>query len=710
MSCEESSRWSRASHQLDVEIALSQWRAPSWLAWLSLGSLAVACLIPARISNAATEVPTEIQQPGTQAGEVGELTSPDACQMCHGMRHMGVKLAHEWRGSMMAHAGRDPIFWATLAVAEQDFDGAGDLCIRCHSTSGWIAGRSTPTDGSGLLAGDSDGVDCHFCHSMTNPDDSEHLGEQFPPFVANDGGLPALLYLGSGMTSLWKGNEILGPYSTDIDPPHAFAGSDFHRSVDFCGSCHDVSNPAVGDLAHNNGRQPGAPPVVASGVPGSSVEGKAAFNNFPHGYGVVERTFSEYKSGALVGTRVADYGDLPAELQAGSIEEAYDAALAAGAGGDYEDGTPRYFSCQTCHMRPTTGSGAVGMHMSVAPTRTDLPLHDLTGGNYWMPLAIEYLEDEGKLRLGGKMSALQTADMLAGAVRAQHMLDTAAGLEATGTTVKIVNLTGHKLITGYPEGRRMWLEVAWYDEANVLLRTDGEWGPLYDEHAQPVTVVDPASGSPVQVSSILDLDGANTKIYEAHYGLTQEWAAQLIDLEYPEDLPLSFDRSSGAVEHTLGDLFAEPPGTAYESFHFVLNNTVIKDNRIPTWGMRYDDAQERNALPVPDDQYGAPRPGGVYQHWDEVVLQPPAGAVRGEVKLQYQTTSWEYVQFLQLANDGSLDFLANQGDDMLEAWLHTGMSAPYTMAEISVPEPGHAILQLSAIVALGMLARRGIHS
>jgi len=42
-------------------------------------------------------------------------------------------------------------------VAEQDFDGAGDLCIRCHSTAGWMAGSSTPTDGSGLMAGDADG-------------------------------------------------------------------------------------------------------------------------------------------------------------------------------------------------------------------------------------------------------------------------------------------------------------------------------------------------------------------------------------------------------------------------------------------------------------------------------------------------------------------------------------------------------------------------
>jgi hypothetical protein len=35
----------------------------------------------------------------------------------------------------------------------------------------------------------------------------------------------------------------------------------------------------------------------------------------------------------------------------------YLAAQLAGNGGDYEDGTTRYFTCQTCHMRPAVGKG-----------------------------------------------------------------------------------------------------------------------------------------------------------------------------------------------------------------------------------------------------------------------------------------------------------------------------------------------------------------
>jgi cytochrome c553 len=660
--------------------------------------------------RAAEVVPTDVQMPGTQPEDGINVESVSKCDNCHGNFTAPASPIEEpwfnWAGGMMAHAARDPIFWATVAIGEQDFDGSGDLCIRCHTPEGWLDGRSTPTDGSGLAAGDSDGVQCDVCHTLTNPDDSEHLGVQNPPFVANDGGAPATAYYGSGMYAISSGNAKLGPYD-DAEASHQFLQSQFHRSVDFCGTCHDVSNPVVGDLAHNNGAQPTADPVVASGVPGAPVEDKAAFNNFPYQYGVVERTFSEYKSGELVKTRVADYlTDLPEELQAGSIERAWNAALLAGTGGDYQDNTPRYFSCQTCHMRPTSGQGC----NKNPPIRDDLPQHDQTGGNYWMPEVLQYLDGEGKLILGGGLTADEIAALDAGALRARQNLEDAAALsvDEVAGTLRVVNLTGHKLITGYPEGRRMWLNVRWYDEQDDLVREDGAYGPLFDAQENPVQVTDPFDDQLVQVDSILDLDDPNLRVYEAHYGMTQEWGNQLVSLGYPTSLPLTYDRYTSAVDFTLGDLVGLAPGSSHETFHFVLNNEVIKDNRIPTWKMSYDEARVRNALPVPADQYGDPGEGGFYDHFDVVTFDPPTTATRGEIDLLYQPTSWEYIQFLYLANDGENEFLGDEGESILEGWLHTGMAAPHIMASttINLPEPGGVLSLAVGIAFLSAIGRR----
>jgi hypothetical protein len=487
---------------------------------------------------------------------------------------------------------------------------------------------------------------------------------------------------------MWGGSEKLGPY---LDPSarHQFLQSNFHRSQDFCGTCHDVSNPAVGDLADNSGAQQTADPVVASHVFGSDITEKAAFNNFPYQYGIVERTFSEYKSGLLSQTLVSDYPTLPGALQVGAVQAAYDSAMADPANPfapDYADGWPRYFSCQTCHMRPVTGTGC---NKKGAPVRSDLPLHDMTGGNYWMPEAIKYQDTQGQLRLGGGLTATQIAALDAGVTRAKKQLNEAASVSATYSTgtgtldVKIVNLTGHKLISGYPEGRRMWLNIRWFDSGEVLLREYGAYGKI------GVRITNPADGTPVDVESLIDLHDPNTTIYEAHYGMTPGWAAQLnTQLGVPGDFCLSYNREDIVAEtscnYTLQDLRAA--GGPHETFHFVLNNTVVKDNRIPPYEMSFDEARKRNALPVPADQYGNPGAGGTYDYFDVVNVTPPDGwnsdSDYVEVDLKYQPTSWEYVQFLWLANNGGNAFLADEGDFLLEAWLNTetAMAAPYVMA------------------------------
>jgi hypothetical protein len=657
---------------------------------LQSAHLAVLCALISLFTPAwaATTVPIEVQLPGTQPGEAGNLESVDKCDNCHQSTSPVVNIAHDWRGSMMSHAGRDPLYWATVAIAEQDFDGAGDLCIRCHTMAGWQSGRSTPTDASALTNADAaDGVGCDVCHKMTNPDDSEHAGIQNPPYIANDGGAPAEGYYGSAMLSLSGDNAKLGPYS-DAVPKHQWQPSQFHRSVDFCGSCHDVSNPVVGDLAPNNGAQQPLAPGTFDGqldTPSNprNIANKAAFNNPPYKYGVVERTFSEYKASLLSQTLVSDYATLPADLQAGSIQAARDAAVVAGTGGNYADGTDRYFSCQTCHMPATT---ALGCNKNGVPLRTDQPMHDLTGGNYWMPQVMQYMDTSGTLLLGGGLSTAEINGMNAGVLRAQNNLDNAASLSVNGNVLRIVNLTGHKLISGYPEGRRMWLNIVWKDSSGGILREDGAYGPL------TVSFDVNGDGNVDQndvVNTLLDLHDPNSKVYEAHGAITQAWAAKLISLSASyASVPVAYDRITGAVTHTVGDIAALNPGEYHETFHFVLNNKVVKDNRIPPYGMDYDESLTRSILPVPATQYGNPGAGGTFDYWDDFVLNPPVGAVTADISLMYQPTSWEYIQFLDHANNGSVAYLANEGANMLDAWLNTGMAAPHVMetATWTVPD------------------------
>ncbi|MBM3986392.1 MAG: hypothetical protein FJ294_00350 [Planctomycetes bacterium] len=628
---------------------------------LALGSVTLLS------ASLATTLPNEVRLPGTQELEVSAFDPSSNCEMCHGQYDPEVSPYETWSGSMMAHAGRDPMFWAALPIAEQDFGGSGDLCIRCHAPLGWYDGRSQPTDGSALVGDDFDGVSCEFCHKLTNPDDSEHLGEHYPPFKANDGGSPPVAYLGSGEAVVSSGFERLGPYNNPA-AYHPWAQSQFHRKSDLCGTCHDVSNPVTGDLAPGNGAYTPLPTGMFNGTLGGPLQQKAALQNAPHKWGVVERTFSEHIASAFETMRVSDFDTLPIDLRKGSIARAYRLAKQSTPTGDYEDGAARNFTCQTCHMSPVEGYGC---SLFSTPQRTDIPKHDLTGGNYWAPDAILYLDALGRLYGGNGLTTYQISSMQAGKQRAVSNLKNSAAMTVNGNTLRVTNLTGHKLISGYAEGRRMWLNVKWYGANGALVREDGEYGPL------PVTV----NGTPYTVETILDINDPDTKVYEANMGVSQAWAAKLLTMGYSASLPLKYDRVSGAPASTLGAAAAGAPGSAVPSFHFVLNDATLVDNRIPPYKMSYDEAVARNAQPIPSTQFGSPGAGGFYNHWDDITLNPPSGAVRADIALMYQPTSWEYVQFLVLANNGSITAHAGRGNDLFEAWRNTGMAAPVVMTE-----------------------------
>ncbi|RIL05915.1 MAG: hypothetical protein DCC71_08555 [Proteobacteria bacterium] len=709
--------------------------------------------------------PPELVMPGSQPAEVvaeyetGQpalvplLHSNDgdqACSFCHVDYETDATAIHPtWSGGMMAHASRDPLMWAALAVAEQDFAGIGDTCIRCHVTKGWLEGRSTPSDGSALQAADADGVTCHLCHRLTDPDDSERsaIGVQAAPFVAAGpvcasgdanagvacsavtgapcaGGAASCVresFYGNAMVSLFQdastpfGVTRLGPYAdAQAASFHATQQSSFQRDAALCGTCHDVSNPVTGDLAPAHGRITGPLPAGAfDGVPFGDVAEKAAVRNPPYAYGVEQRTYSEWVASGFGRSLVSQFESLPAELrrEGGAPRLVRDAA--APHGGDYADGTPRGFTCQSCHMRPANALGCV-----FASGRSDLPVHDLTGANTWAPLAILWLDDAAlhgasRLRLGGGLGAAQRTATHAAIGRARAMLASAASLEllapsdVLANTVRVVNLTGHKLFTGYPEGRRMWLRVRWYGAGDALLREDGAYGPL--------AVADDFDGDPQTddaANTLLDPASPHTRVWQVESGISKGWAVRLVEeLGADPATPLAYDRATGAVAATLADAAAAPAGgAATPSFHLAWNDVVLHDDRIPPWGMEWAEARKRNALPVPQTAFlppgQSPGPGATYLHYDDVALAPPGGARRAEIELLYQTTSWEYVQFLWKSNQKGNAFLANVGDDLLAAWRATGQSEPVVMATATVPEPGAGGVASAALAGLVALARR----
>lgn len=518
-------------------------------------------------------VPTTLRDmdlPGTQPHEGAVMEDPDVnCATCHGNYDQAVEPWHNWRGSMMGQAARDPFFFACLAIAEQDAPSVGDLCIRCHSPGGWQEGRSVDTSGGLLNVKDRHGVHCDFCHRVVDHNYVEGVSPAQDPAVLEEIE-PLPLQYGNGQFINDPAPLRRGPYA-DAQASHEFVESPVHRSSDMCGICHDVSSPVFmkqeGDTY--------VPTVFDEKHPDMDIR-----NMFP-----IERTYSEWTESEYASAGV----------------------YAPQFAGNKPDGIVS--SCQDCHMRDVTGQGA---NQSGTPTRDDLGLHDFTGGNtFVVDIVDDFFPDE--------VDPAQLADAKA---RAAHMLSLAATLEATpeefGLTVRVINETGHKLPSGYPEGRRIWLHVAAYDEAEQLVFESG----AYDADTGVLTHDD------------------QVKIYEIQPGLSPGLASAL-------GLP------------------------AGKSFHFVLNDTIYLDNRIPPRGFTNDGFAAIQSPAVAHEYADG-------QYWDDTAYTLPAEAATATVTLYYQITSKEYVEFLRDENTTN-----SAGQQLYDAWVAQGRAAPEVMAQVT---------------------------
>lgn len=488
--------------------------------------------------------------PGMQPEEAGiEFAKVQQCKMCHSKTKNGPNDPFfSWQGSMMAQAGRDPLFRATLTIANQDVPGVGEFCFRCHTPRGWLEGRSEPGDGSALNKEDMYGVSCDVCHRLIDPlsNEAKKLVKDPPPGYGN------------AMMVADPENTVRGPYGDGEGAmPHATMRSEYHASSSLCATCHNISNPT---------------------------QAKDVKTQPPHAFGHIERTYSEWV-----------LSDFAKEGRKGT--------------------------CQSCHYKPVRGGGQASKFGSLH--RDYFVGHGPVGGSTW-------IQDVTWLLWDGEDMDKKALD--AAKERAKELLSTAASLDLKfprpgRAVLRVTNLTGHKLPSGYPEGRRMWVNVKFYDSSGKILQEIGKYGPKKDRML----------GKDVTVPTVLDPD--KTRVYEILMAMSESQAKA----------------------------FGKKPG---KSFFFVLNDTIGKDNRIPPRGFNNAAFAEHLSAPV-----GAEYADG--QHWDDVPLELPTGCSRIEANLMYQSTSWEYIKFL--AEENKTD---DWGKRLYEAWNKTGQCPPVAIAGI----------------------------
>jgi hypothetical protein len=380
-----------------------------------------------------------------------------------------------------------------------------------------------------------------------------------------------------------------GPYEyTDgTDPRHETAYSEFLSQGRFCGQCHDIHNPL-----HDGYTMDAAGRAVPTG------------RRF-----VIERTYSEWAF-----SRFAEPG-------------------------------PEARTCQDCHMPEVDRPVLAAAELDVL--RPEMSRHDLAGGSVWQPLAI-------LAALPGELPTLFAPAYEATSMRARRMLENAARLEVRASslvgdtataTIRVTNESGHKLPTGYPEGRRMWLEVEVLDTTGRVVASSAR----YDEDTDTL------------------IEDAQARVYDVKLGERQ------------------------------------PDGMVRESFHFVRNDTTIHDTRIPPRG--FEAPAELDMRPIGRDYDDG---SGGFRHWDEPSYTfgglCGTGTLRLRARLRYQSNSREYMEFLRDTAPPSLDPTLggrSWGDVAYEAWRTHGGDVPIDMETVEVdlgaspgacPEPDAAML------------------
>jgi hypothetical protein len=174
----------------------------------------------------------------------------------------------------------------------------------------------------------------------------------------------------------------------------------------------------------------------------------------------------------------------------------------------------------------------------------------------------------------------------------------------------------------------MWVNMKFKDAQDNLIKEIGEYKQIETEIA----------GLKIKTRSLTD--ASDTRVYECLPGLSEEQARK-------------YDKKPG------------------KSFHFVLNDIITRDTRIPPKGFNNAAFSERGCAPV-----GVEYADG--QYWDDSTFTLPENCARVEASLIYEPVTMEYVRFL--TEENRTDDL---GKTLLNVWRNAGDATAAVIATVT---------------------------
>ncbi len=398
----------------------------------------IPTLIPVAKATATPE-PVRPLGPGSQAGQprgparrpaanttlatftTGDFSGAGLCAACHvGLKDQtgtDVSMPTAWRSTMMANAGKDPVWQAKVSSEVARFPALQAViekkCTTCHmpmaETQAVAEGKPVSALGDGFLnpahplhAAALDGVSCTLCHQLRDRDFGQMASFSGGYFVDTSTNPPD--------------RPIFGPYEDPVaEIMQASTGfvpvyGAHMESAEHCATCHNLYTPYV-DAQGN------------------------ILGEFPE-----QTPYTEWQHSSFGGSAT---------------------------------------SCQSCHMPLAQGGVVISTVPPNLPARQPFYQHFFVGGNAFMLQILSDWGGELEVTADAEHFATTRA-RVADQIGQRSATLTLQSLELKDgvltARLQVAPLTGHKFPASFPS-RRAWLHVTVTDAAGQMVFESGRHNP-----------------------------------------------------------------------------------------------------------------------------------------------------------------------------------------------------------------------------------------